>query len=336
MKSIHRVLVAVKNPDLRRQPGLEKAIDIARQLGASVELFHALAAPVALETEPLSGGRSLRQLRRDRLQSCRARLEAIAREMAQAPRADGLEIEVHATWDFPPHEAIVRRADAIHADLIIAECHEGRRLQPWLVHLTDWELLRLSTRPVLLLKNHIRWNKPVILAAVDPTHARAKPAKLDAAIVEGATRLGRKLRGSVELMHANFPTGFGLLMGDPALDGATVAKVFDLQKSAARAAFENFAADADVPKSRRHLVDADPVSGIPAVAEKLGAGLVVMGAVSRSGLKRVFVGNTAERVLASLTCDVLVLKPARSKRRVSRKSRGMRLVPTQPLMPLPV
>lgn len=332
MKPMQRVLVAVKNPELRRQPGLQKAVDIARQLGASIELFHALAAPVALESEPLFGGRSIRQIRRDRLQSCRARLEAIAQDL----RTEGVDIEVHATCDFPPHEAIVRRADAIHAALIIAECHEGRRLRPWLVHLTDWELLRLSTRPVLLLKNHVLWKRPVILAAVDPTHAHAKPAKLDAAIVDYATQLGRRLRGSVELMHANFPSGFGLLMGDPALDGATVAKVMDLQKSAARAAFEKFAAEAHVPKSRRHLVDADPVSGIPDVARKSGAALVVMGAVSRSGLKRVFVGNTAERVLASLTCDVLVLKPARSKRRVPRKSRGMRFVPTQPLMPLPV
>ena len=41
----------------------------------------------------------------------------------------------------------------------------------------------------------------------------------------------------------------------------------------------------------------------------IGADLVVMGAVSRSGLKRLALGSTAERVLDFLPCDVLVVKP---------------------------
>jgi universal stress protein E len=39
------------------------------------------------------------------------------------------------------------------------------------------------------------------------------------------------------------------------------------------------------------------------------ASLVVMGAISRSGLKRIFIGNTAEQVLDSLRCDLLIVKP---------------------------
>jgi nucleotide-binding universal stress UspA family protein len=34
-----------------------------------------------------------------------------------------------------------------------------------------------------------------------------------------------------------------------------------------------------------------------------------MGAMSRSGLKRIFIGNTAEQVLDSLQSDVLIVKP---------------------------
>jgi universal stress protein E len=45
-----------------------------------------------------------------------------------------------------------------------------------------------------------------------------------------------------------------------------------------------------------------------------------MGAVSRSGLKRLFVGSTAERMIDHLGCDVLVLKPAGFKSPVSRRS----------------
>ena len=170
MNPIRRILIAVKNPDLRRQPGIEKAIDIARQLGASVELFHAISTPVFLELEPLTG-HSLAEIKRESLALRRTRLE----KLAQRAKKMGVQADCHVAWDFPPHEAIVRRADSIRADLIVAECHEGKRLKPWLLHLTDWELLRLSSRPVLLLKNDQKWREPVILAQLIPRMRTPSP-----------------------------------------------------------------------------------------------------------------------------------------------------------------
>ena len=48
---------------------------------------------------------------------------------------------------------------------------------------------------------------------------------------------------------------------------------------------------------------------LPRMAEGLGADVVVMGAVSRSRVRELFVGSTAERVLDRVGCDVLVVKP---------------------------
>jgi hypothetical protein len=70
------------------------------------------------------------------------------------------------------------------------------------------------------------------------------------------------------------------------------------------------------------------MDAIPKVARETGAALVVMGAVSRSGLKRLFIGNTAERTLNELTCDVLVVKPSRFVTQVARKGRGVRITAT--------
>ena len=82
----------------------------------------------------------------------------------------------------------------------------------------------------------------------------------------------------------------------------------DLQAQERRA-FEEFCAEAAIPRDRAHLVDGNPARVIPRLAKKLNAGIVVMGALSRSGLGRVFIGNTAERILGALPCDVLVIKP---------------------------
>jgi hypothetical protein len=54
-----------------------------------------------------------------------------------------------------------------------------------------------------------------------------------------------------------------------------------------------------------------------------------MGAVSRSGLKRIFIGNTAERTLGAIHCDVLVVKPQRFASRIAQDARGVRLVTPQ-------
>jgi len=51
-----------------------------------------------------------------------------------------------------------------------------------------------------------------------------------------------------------------------------------------------------------------------------------MGAISRSGLKRLLIGNTAERVLEHLPCDLLIVKPARLITRLPRSRRGARYV----------
>ena len=60
----------------------------------------------------------------------------------------------------------------------------------------------------------------------------------------------------------------------------------------------------------------------PALARKLRCDLVVMGAVSRSGLKRLAVGNTAEHLLDDLSCDLLIVKPPGFATRVAGRPRG--------------
>lgn len=48
-------------------------------------------------------------------------------------------------------------------------------------------------------------------------------------------------------------------------------------------------------------------------AESMHADILLMGAISRSGLKRIFIGATAEDVLERLPCDALIVKPPDSQ-----------------------
>lgn len=329
MQPVRKILVAVKNPDRRRHAIVDKAIHLAKALGASIEFYHSISEPVFLEVQPLTG-HSLAQIKREALTLRQKRLD----KLIDRACAMGVQSSATVEWDFPPHEAIVRRAVRCRADLIVAQCHEGRRHQ-WLMRLTDWELLRASPVPVLLLKSSKPWRRNVVLAAVDPSHTHSKPSRLDSIIVEKGKQLTKALGGAFHVMHAVYPSAFGLSFGDPGIDAVTLAQTYEQQKAKARKDFAALAEGAKVPRKSRHVIDRDPASGISAVARVVGADVVIMGAVSRSGIRRLLIGNTAERVLESIPCDVLVVKPAHFERRIANTSRGMRVVAPQPLVSMP-
>jgi universal stress protein E len=76
-----------------------------------------------------------------------------------------------------------------------------------------------------------------------------------------------------------------------------------------------------VPPSAVHIETGNPVTVLPRLARRLRADVVVMGAVSRSGLDRLLIGSTAERVIDALPCDVLIVKPQSARTKVPRRRR---------------
>lgn len=324
MQRIRRILVAVKQPGRRSSAALAKAEQLARAAGAALELFHALSTPV--ETDAFFyTGRSLVDTERKMRADVLMELEKTARRL----RSKGLIVSTAAEWDFPAYEAVVRQAMRARADLIVAEQHLGRRLAPWLLHLNDWELLRLSPVPVLLVKSARRYRRPAVLAALDPLHAFAKTARLDPEILRAAGSITRLLRGRLHAMHAYLPVPPVGVAGE-ILSHNLIGQLEAEARRQARRGFERELKRSGIPAARRHLVREFAVEGVPDVARRIRAGLVVMGAISRSGLRRVFIGNTAERVLDELPCDVLVVKPPRFRSPVSRARRGARLVTAPP------
>jgi universal stress protein E len=58
-----------------------------------------------------------------------------------------------------------------------------------------------------------------------------------------------------------------------------------------------------------HLVKGAASAVIPETARSLGADLVVMGTLARTGVPGLLIGNTAETILEQLDCSVLAVKP---------------------------
>ena len=65
-----------------------------------------------------------------------------------------------------------------------------------------------------------------------------------------------------------------------------------------------------IARKNQHLIPRSPVEAISEAAARSRSAIVVMGAISRTGFKRLLIGDTAEHLLDELNCDVLVVKPA--------------------------
>jgi universal stress protein E len=319
VRRVRRILVAIKDPSVRMPPGVTKAAQLAHALGAELVLFHAISVPLSLEGDLhlLDGGLALVE---QRIRThCRDRLQSIERRL----RRTGLKTTCSVQWDYPVYEAVIREAVRVGADLIVAARHAGRHIAASLLQLTDWELLRLSPVPVLLVKRGGLYRRPLVLAAVDPDHSYAKPAQLDGEILRAASVVTEALRGTLHAVHAYMPL-------PPAAIAEGVLTERDLQRVQAQSAqlaaskLERLVRQAATPLARRHLIARHPTDAIEQVAAETRSALIVMGAISRSGLRRLLIGNTAEKVLDHLSCDVLIIKPAGLIKQPPRARRPLR------------
>jgi universal stress protein E len=290
---------------VRMPPGVAKAAQLARAPGAELVLFHAISTPLYLERDFSLLNDGLAALERRARTACLERLESIARRL----RGKRLKVVCSVQWDYPVYEAVIREAGRVHANLIVAARHTGRHIAASLLRFTDWELLRLSPVPVLLVKRAGVYRRPLVLAAVDPDRGYGKPAQLDGEILRVGSVVADSLRGALHAMHAYMPLPLATLAAG-ALSEEDIARAQTQSARAAAEKLERLVRRAGVPESRRHLVGRHPTDAIEQVAAETRSALIIMGAISRSGLKRLLIGNTAEKVLDHLSCDVLVIKPA--------------------------
>ena len=322
MRCIRRILLAIKDPGADVVPTVTKGIQLARAFGAHLELFHALDRRLYIDMLGVNGTAVETVEDEERAQF----LQRLGRIAARA-RLHQVDVSVAAEWDYPAYEAVVRRAADSGADLIVAACHGRWHLAPALLELADWELLRLAPMPVLLVKQARPYHRPSILAAVDPAHAYAKPAKLDAEILELGALVSQALRGKLHAVHAFTPWPLGLARMGSATRSAGAERT---PRARAMREFERLLCSSDIRESHRHFLDGHPSEVVVETAARLRSAIVVMGAVSRSGLKRLFIGNTAEQVLDRLACDLLIVKPVGFASGVARGRRGARVAAVQP------
>lgn len=314
------ILVGIEAPGEKKQVGLQRAAQLARRAGARLTLFHSAYSPWSMG--PQFYGSNVQGGVRKLLATQRAALEKLAVPL----RRKGLKVTTRVAWDYPVFEAIVRETVRSKPDLVVSESHRrafGARL---LLTNTDWQLIRLCPAPLLFVKKEKAWGRPRVLAAVDPLHMASRSGQLDRRIVENAAALAAAGNGRLDLVHAHqSPLVYGPMYETMVMPVAANPAIEVEARRRAQQSLDRIAGAFDVPAKQAHLVPGAPAEVLPSMARKLRADVVVMGAVSRRGLERLFIGSTAERILDRLPCDVLVVKPRGFRTDVPKRYPAMQL-----------
>ncbi|MBU6282169.1 universal stress protein [bacterium] len=272
------------------------AAEIAAAHGAGLVLFHALApampADPAPEFLPLPA-----RFYDDLSDAARAHLARLAAELG--PRVPRIET---ATEIGPAAATIVAAARRRGADLVVAGTRGLTGWKKMLLGSTAAHVVRGADCPVLVVHPEDAGKPRRPRTVVVPTDfSQDATLAVDAAI----RLLGRGSDERIVLVHAfHVPIEFVAPLPAPVLvedraQAHTAARI-EAEKVATRIREAGLGVETRV-------VEGYPPEEIVRAAEETGADLVAMGTHGRSGLKRLVLGSTAERVVPAAPCPVLTV-----------------------------
>ena len=295
-------ILVVVDPTAAFHTCIERAAWFAQHISARLELFISDYAPQLAEQRTDHAATSTLIDRHHQ------RLERLAEPL----RTRGLSVRIDARLGHPLHDSIVRKAQESSADFVVKDTHYHSVLKRSIFSNTDWSLIRNCAAPLWLVKPRPLGQSPCFVAAVDPLHARDKPATLDRQILQTAKHLAQVADGTMHVFHA-YDVSPAIAVSTDAMTMPIALPMNGLADAMAAEHSEavgRLCAEYGVPSERMHVQRGGTRQTLLELTDRLRADAVVIGALSRSGLKGLFLGNTAESVLDQLHCDLIILKPA--------------------------
>lgn len=275
---------------------LDRAIALAEQFDAKLILVHAQADDAPLEEVDNEMLKQLGEV------SAAVRVEE-ARQLADRLdkiNARGLTAEVVSRVG-PPSEIITTAADERNADLIVVGTHGRTGISRFLIGSQAIEVIRHSSRDVLVCRGPVKgpFAKPLVACDFSPAATKA---------LERATAICTD-DAPIELVHAwQLPAGSwgATLLGQARFPWSTVR---DAVLASAKAQADKVVKSAVHLGHRLHveLVQGPPPAVITAAAERGGHDLIVVGAHGHRGVRRLLLGSVAESTLRHAPCSVLVV-----------------------------
>lgn len=270
---------------------------LARTYNAELIVYHALPSP--LGSHPLLP--VIDQQALSDLPALQARLLDALLDRAQAVTGRGADAVKVQLGEGAPYAAIVSRAEAASADVIVIGGQGASGVKRLLLGNVAEKVVRYAHCPVLIARSGPATGK--IIVGTDFSDP-AMPA------VAAAAREAQTRKGRVTIVHSlNLPEPVGgtlsseLVQPAGVLNGVPKDQLIALAKQRMQEAAARFKLDADLV-----VTEGAPAIDIPRLAEELPAELVIVATSGRTGLKRVMLGSVAEAVVRAVPCSALVVR----------------------------
>jgi len=304
MKTIKHILV-IMDPKSDHQPALVQAIKIAKKLSATVELF-----VVAYDSNFVShwnfNKEQLAGLQKEYVSSKLRWLETYVTEAEM----QGVHTKLDVIWHAGFSSAVVAKVASSNVSLVIKSTKQYSTLKKIFFTPSDWQLLEHCPVPLLLTKSLSVVSYDQVMAAVDPGKNNEKPEDLDAKILSVTMTMADLFDASAHVCHCYQPIGIELWQGmssvgmDHSLVNGDFSDYSDAIKHHHQVAFEQLLSDYDFDKKSTHLVAGSAEFELPELVKTNHVDLLVMG----MGNNGKFIGNTVEKILGNVECDILSLK----------------------------
>lgn len=267
---------------------LDRALQLCRRDGASLEVFHVLPTP-----HDDADAAQLATAASQRLAQAR---RAAASSLCGRGADDGLLFVALARG--AAYAQIADRAHHGHAELIVVGRHGERTFGELLIGSTAERVVRTGATSVLVVAGPptAPYRRPLV--AFDGSASARCALELTARLCADSREAQLDVVHVIAPTHA--PIGGDLPLAPTA--PREVERRTHVEVEAALAAL-----DVEVPW-RVHVVTGDPRAQLLAAARAHGSDLVAVGTHGRTGLRRALVGSVAEAVIRGAATDVLVAR----------------------------
>ncbi len=237
--------------------------------------------------------------------------EIVLKELAESVAHDDLAVTTSITHERPASDAIVAITLDCEPRFVVKGTAYHSPAERARFTFTDWQLIRKLMVPLWLVKPREWSETPVIIAAIDPTHRHDKDHLIDQLILDAGKSLAARCEGKLMLLHTYERL---VEIGSHAMMSLKPVRlpIEELDREiriAHRQKLDNLATKNDIPAADVHQLPGRTRDILPAFAREYDTGLVIMGALARTGLRRRVLGSTAEQVLDDLPCDILIVRP---------------------------
>ncbi len=279
---------------------LPRAAEFARFFSSKLTLVSCVY-PKIMDFKSIMGD-SVESIKEHEIKEKRDLLERLVEEY----EVDDLEVEICVIWHKNFYKGLINHIHNEDYDLVVKTAHAHPKLSKLLMKPTDWHLLREVSEPILFVKEGLKSGKKNIMGAIK-IQTNGDHHDLNHKILDVTQQLAKMGADEAHLVNV-FP--WPLVDINKFRHLFNESGYFDAVKQAHSDAMDEYLENHPFQESNVHVIEGlEPEEIIPEMTTEARIDLLVMGSVGRDGFSAAVIGNTAEKILDELDCDVLALKP---------------------------